>query len=66
MSQRFDGRSGKKPQAEARRHVYRSLVCLIDDYGGAIVGDIDDPFDRRRLDKAIAAVRKELQKKADY
>lgn len=66
MSQKFDGNSGKRPQAEARRHVYRSLLCLMDDYGDAIVGDIDDPFDLRRLDKATDAVRKELKKKSEY
>jgi hypothetical protein len=38
----------------------------MDDYGDAIVGDIDDPFDLRRLDKATDAVRKELKKKSEY
>lgn len=68
MSAEFDGRTGAKPQTEARRYVYRVLATIIvserTDADGWFYGGITNEFDRRRLKKALEAVRIELVKKA--
>ncbi len=68
----FSGSSGLKPQAEARRYVYAVLVSMLaeeiregNDRGeGWMFGGVDDPFDRRRLFKAIKAVASEMRRKS--
>jgi hypothetical protein len=65
---KFDGSSGRKPSAEARRYVYAVLAsCLADDMtdrGGWVFGGIDSDFDRRRLIRAGQLVVKELLRKS--
>lgn len=66
---RFNGSSGSKPQTEARRYVYRIISTMLTselgDREGWMFGGIDNEFDRRRLRKAIVAVRDEMKRKAD-
>lgn len=62
----FDGRTGHKPQTEARRWLYGALARLLEDQ----IQDRDDPrlalgpegdeFDRRRLYAALIAVKNEM------
>jgi len=66
----FNGDSGRKPQAEARRFVYGTLAALLDnsqergEEGRFALGPDGTEFDRRRLKKALDAVRNEMLKKA--
>jgi hypothetical protein len=64
----FNGDSGRKPQAEARRFVYGCLYRLLDNEDERTTGwfrmpDDADEFDRRRLYKALDAVRNEMSRK---
>jgi hypothetical protein len=65
----FDGSSGRKPQTEARRFVYGCLASILDngqergENGWFGLGPDGDEFDRRRLRKALDAVRAEMLKK---
>lgn len=69
---KFDGSSGSKPQTEARRWVYSVMATLLDndhergEDGWFSLGSDGDEFDRRRLDKALDAVRKEMQRKGAH
>jgi hypothetical protein len=65
----FDGASGRKPQTEARRHVYRVLSDALEKAGGNnpvgyfegfLIPQDADEFDLRRLKKAIQAVQREM------
>lgn len=60
---RFDGSSGQKPQTEARRYVYRCFVDIIDKDSMWFTNGITNEFDRRRLTKALEAVRREMTRK---
>lgn len=66
----FNGKSGRKPQTEARRFVYNVIATLLDnqqergEHGWFALGDDGDEFDRRRLRKALDAVRDEMLRKA--
>jgi len=65
---KFNGASGRKPQAEARRYVYAVLVAVLNnefnERDGWMFGGIEDEFDRRRLTKAIKAVAVEMLRKS--
>ncbi len=65
---RFDGSSGRKPSAEARRYVYAVLATIIDnDMDGDqqwFLGGLEDDCDRRRVRKAAKAVEAEMIRKA--
>jgi hypothetical protein len=69
MSGKFRGQSGRKPQTEARAFVYGCLATILDngqergDEGWFGLGDEGDEFDRRRLRKALDAVRAEMIRK---
>lgn len=64
----FDGKSGRKPSAEARRYIYAVLATAIVhdllDLEGWIFGGMDEEPDRRRARKAALAIKRELEKKA--
>ena len=66
----FTGSNGRKPQTEARRWVYGVLATILDngqergENGWFALGPEGDEFDRRRLRKALNAVREELLRKA--
>jgi hypothetical protein len=66
----FDGSSGRKPQSEARRFVYACLATILDngeergEDGWFAMGPDGDEFDRRRLEKALDAVRNEMLRKS--
>jgi hypothetical protein len=64
---RFTGQSGLRPQTEARRYVYLVLASMLarelEDDEGWMFGGIEDESDRRRLGKAIRAVRVEMKRK---
>jgi hypothetical protein len=64
----FKGDSGRKPQAEARRYVYRVISMILDyeltDSDGWMFGGIEKEPDQSRLRKAIKAVRVEMLRKA--
>jgi hypothetical protein len=66
----FNGDKGRKPQTEARRWVYGVLGAILDnsversENGWFSLGPEGDEFDRRRLRKALDAVRAEMFKKA--
>ena len=64
----FNGRSGRKPQTEARMYLYRCIAAALDngtEQGDGWFGlpDDGDEFDRRRLKKAIGAVTAEMIRK---
>ena len=67
----FDGGSGRRPSAEARRYVYGVLAQILDnelgpdEKEGWIFGGVEDELDRRRLTKAVKAVQKEMRRKAE-
>lgn len=64
---RFDGSSGRKPSAEARRYVYGVLATVIELDSRWFVEPSDeslDEFDRRRVRVAMKLVRAEMQRKA--
>lgn len=67
---KFNGASGRKPQTEARRYVYRIIFSMLDSefnepdfHQGWMFGGIENSADRRRLTKAIRAVQKEMLRK---
>ena len=65
---RFDGSSGRRPDAEARKYVYAvlasSLVSDLIDPDGWVFGGIEDEEDKRRLRRVAKAVVEELRRKA--
>jgi hypothetical protein len=65
----FNGESGMRPSAEARRYVYRVTTMMLDheltDRDGWMFGGIAHEADKRRLRKAIKDVIKELTKKSN-
>lgn len=64
---KFDGASGMRPSAEARRYVYVVLSSALEtdlgDPQGWIFGGIDNEFDRRRAFAAARLVIRELRRK---
>lgn len=66
----FNGSNGRKPQTEARRWVYGVIATILDngqergEHGWFALGPEGDEFDRRRLRKALDAVRNEMLRKA--
>jgi hypothetical protein len=64
---KFDGSSGKKPSAEARRYVYAILAAMIDndmsDTGQWFFGGLDNEVDRRRVRRAVKLVEAEMIRK---
>lgn len=66
---KFDGSSGRRPSAEARRYIYAILVAMIsndmEDPDGWIRGGIDCEFDTRRLKNEAKKVAREMRRKAD-
>ena len=66
----FNGKSGRKPQTEARRYVYQCIATALgnnqecEDGWFAPTPNFDE-FDRRRLSKAIVSIRKEMLRKAE-
>jgi len=64
---KFDGKSGRRPSAEARRYVYNVIATSIEsdlrDDGGWLMGGLDEEVDRRRVTKAAKAVIKEMLRK---
>lgn len=70
MAIKFDGSSGRKPQTEARRYIYRVMAAAIQnevtgDRDGWIFGGMENESDRRRLLKAADKVYAELMRKGD-
>lgn len=68
---KFNGGSGRKPQTEARRYVYGTLVVMLlhelrqrETGEGWMFGGIEHEPDQRRLIKALKAVREEMKRKA--
>jgi hypothetical protein len=67
---KFNGDSGRRPQAEARRYVYSVLATMLDHelspeaYDGWIFGGIKFDPDKRRLRRAVKAVIVEMRRKA--
>lgn len=65
---KFTSERGHTPQAEARRHVYRILVPMLQheltDPDGWMFGGIAEEPDKRRLTKAIKAVAVEMARRA--
>lgn len=67
---RFNGDSGRRPQAEARRYVYGILATMLEheltpeERDGWIFGGIEFDADRRRLKRAVRDVVAVLRKKA--
>lgn len=64
---RFNGSSGKRPSAEARRYIYSRLASILrtslnDDTSW--INEFDE-FDRRRLRRAAKLVAEELRRKAN-
>lgn len=66
---KFDGSSGKRPSAEARRYVYAvaasSLETDLTDPEGWLLGGLDDEVDRRRVKRETRKVAAELRRKAN-
>ncbi len=66
---RFSGKNGLKPQTEARHFVYRVLAQMLaeelatGDESGFLLERVKQEPDKRRLRKAIEAVKKELERK---
>lgn len=69
LKQKFTGKSGIKPQAEARRYVYGIIWAMLNNEhpgdDGWIYGGTENEFDVRRLKKAVASVKKEMIRKRD-
>ena len=66
----FDGRTGAKPQTEARRYIYGCIAAALDNRmelteGWFSLGPDGDEFDRRRLKKAVLTVTAEMRRKAN-
>ncbi len=67
---KFNGKSGRKPQTEARRWVYGVIAYLLDsdhersENGWFSMGEEATTADRVRLNKALDAVRDEMLRKA--
>lgn len=63
----FDGSSGRRPSAEARRHVYRMLRLALrtdtEDPDGWLLGGVENAADVRRILRAAKAVYAELGRK---
>lgn len=63
----FDGKSGRRPSAEARRYVYRVLAAALDedlnDRQGWVFGGMDHDVDRRRAWKEAKKIIAELLRK---
>jgi hypothetical protein len=68
MALTFNGKSGRKPQTEARRYVYRIIASMLAndavDGNGWLLGGLDEEPDRRRVKKAQRAVQLEMARKA--
>lgn len=67
MTLMFNGTSGRRPTAEARRYVYRVLASALredlkDSEGWVFGGMVNEP-DRRRAAKAARAIIDELIRK---
>jgi len=72
MALKFSGASGRKPQTPARRYVYRVLARMLDpqlwddsSMGRWMLDGLDEEPDRRRVIKAMRAVRAELERKGN-
>ncbi len=67
MALKFSGESGRKPQTEARRYVYRIVAAMLANDGtdaeGWLLGGIEEDPDRRRVRKAAKAVADEMLRK---
>ena len=66
---KFNGASGRKPSAEARRYIYRMLAMsleekLSDGTGNPYDDDGLDELDRRRIQRVGDLVVRELRRKA--
>lgn len=65
---RFDGKTGMKPSAQARRHIYATLANFLEDDvtndGAWALGLLDDEFDRRRARNEARKVVAELRRKS--
>lgn len=68
---RFNGESGKKPSAQARRYIYERLaVMLMDDMrdrprsDSFVLREINNEFDERRVRNEAKKVVAELERKA--
>lgn len=64
---RFDGKSGMKPSAQARRYIYTTLANFLEDdvtSDGWMLGPLDDEFDRRRVRNEARKVVAELRRKS--
>ncbi|HEV2310781.1 MAG TPA: hypothetical protein VGU73_09665 [Acidimicrobiia bacterium] len=64
---RFDGKSGMKPSAQARRYIYTTLANFLEDdaaHDAWVLGPLDDEFDRRRARTEARKVVAELRRKA--
>lgn len=63
----FDGRTGRTPLTEARRHVYKALVGMLtlelENPNGLIFNQVGNEDDKRRLAYAIKQIRAELDRK---
>ena len=73
-TQRFDGKHGRKPSAQARRYIYERLAVLLKtdmcqhpapDGGSFVLQHIDNEFDERRIRKEAAKIVSELHRKAN-
>lgn len=66
-AQRFTGQNGRKPSTQARRHVYLVLMEKLreEQRHPVMFATVTNPFDKRRLDRAIEKVLVELEKKSN-
>jgi hypothetical protein len=65
---KFNGSSGRRPSAEARRYIYAVMASALTedmrDDGGWVYGGIESEFDRRRLASEARKVVAEFLRKA--
>jgi hypothetical protein len=66
--QKFNGSTGRTPQAEAKRHVYRTLAQVIDEElqtrEGRMFAGLEHEDDTRRVRYALELIKAELTQKA--
>lgn len=65
---KFDGSSGRRPSAEARRYVYVSIAATLEADPNWVLNHLQDEeldeFDIRRIEKEVRKVARELRAKA--
>jgi len=68
VAKKFNGLTGRTPQAEAKRYVYAVLETMLDheltDREGWLFGGIEHEDDKRRLRYAIELIKVEMVRKS--